>query len=91
MKWGNLTGHEFVTVHIKIFFHPTEECIVDIRLVNVLQEVTDRGKGEHKCINFEKKPSLIRRQLPRIPNVSFPCLERLDDNIVLRGPRCFGV
>ena len=42
MSFGNarLTGDKLIPIHVQVFFHATQESIVDIGLINVLEEVT---------------------------------------------------
>lgn len=66
------TSNKLIPKHLQVFFHSTEKSIVDIRLIDVLQEIPNGSKGENERIDFEKKPSLIWGEVPRIPYVAFP-------------------
>lgn len=70
-------SHQLVAVHVHVLLHATEEGIVDVGLVNILQKVTNRCKGENAGIHLKEQPALILRQIPGVPDVAFPCPGRL--------------
>ncbi len=76
------TCNQFVAIHLQILLHPAEEGIVDIGLVEILEEVADGREGEDEGINLEEKPALVLWEFPRVPDVTFPCLDGLGRSCV---------
>lgn len=48
-----LTRDQFIPIHAQVFLHSTEKGIVDIRLVDVLEEVAQGSECQDKCIHLE--------------------------------------
>ena len=81
----SLTCHKLVAKHLQVLLHTTEESIIHICLVDILQEIADWRKGEHKCINLEEQPALLRRKFPCIPHHTPPCLGRFREGLIVRA------
>lgn len=75
------TCYKLIPIHPQVFLHAAEKSIIDIRLVDVLQEVPDRGKREDEGVEFEEEPALVGGELPCIPQIALPCLDGLYDNV----------
>ncbi len=79
---GERTCNQFIAIHLQILLHPAEEGIVDIGLVEVLEEVADGREGEDKGVDLEEEPALVLGEVPRVPDVTFPCLDGLGRSCV---------
>jgi len=68
----SLTCHELIAKHFQVLFHTTEESIIDICLINILQKITDRCKCENECIHLKEQPALLWWKFPCIPDIALP-------------------